>query len=157
MSDRFKQIIEFTLKNEGGYVFDPQDSGGETKYGISKRSYPHVDIKHLTQLQAVAIYKRDFWDKYPFDKIEDFEVCAKLFDMAVNMGFVQAAKLLQRCLGVADDGIIGTKTLQAINDANAQDLLSAYKAKLREFYALLVTKNPKNERFFNGWIRRVSL
>jgi len=77
--------------------------------------------------------------------------------MAVNMGFVQAAKLLQRCLGVADDGIIGTKTLQAINNANAEELLSAYKTKLREFYALLVTKNPKNERFLNGWLRRVSL
>ena len=61
MSSSFDLAIPIVLENEGGYVNDPADPGGETKYGISKRSYPALDIKNLTVEQATAIYLRDFW------------------------------------------------------------------------------------------------
>ena len=59
----FDRIIEFTLQEEGGYVNNPADPGGMTKYGISKRSYPNLDIANLTIDQAKAIYERDFWNQ----------------------------------------------------------------------------------------------
>ena len=58
--EHFSEIIPIVLRHEGGYVNDPLDKGGETNYGISKRSYPHLDIHSLTLADAKTIYKRDF-------------------------------------------------------------------------------------------------
>ena len=60
----FEKAVEFVLRMEGGYVNDPKDPGGETNFGIAKKSYPGVDIKNLTEEQAEEIYKRDYWEKY---------------------------------------------------------------------------------------------
>jgi len=59
----FDKVIDKVLINEGGYVNDPHDSGGETNFGISKRAYPNVNIKELTTAGAKSIYKKDYWDK----------------------------------------------------------------------------------------------
>ncbi|SRR5258706_9592173 len=63
----FDDALTFVLVEEGGYILDPRDPGGETNMGISKRMYPGVDIKHLTKIQAAEIYKRDYWDAYHLD------------------------------------------------------------------------------------------
>ena len=65
----FDDFIGRVLTHEGGYVLDPRDPGGETRWGISKRSYPHVDIKNLSRESAVGIYRRDFWDRVQGDKL----------------------------------------------------------------------------------------
>lgn len=89
MIENFTTAVEFTLKWEGGYTDNPSDPGGETNYGISKRSYPNLNIKNLTREQAISIYKKDYWDKcgcnnipYPLDII--------VFDTAVNCGIQRA-------------------------------------------------------------------
>ena len=87
----FDKIIEFTLKYEGGYVNDPDDPGGETRFGISKRSYPNVDIKNLTIEEAKKIYKRDYYDAVDFG-IMDEKTKNALFDTAVNCGVGTARK-----------------------------------------------------------------
>ncbi len=69
MKENWEKAISFVLKWEGGYSNDPYDSGGETKYGISKRSYPNLDIKNLTLEQAKEIYKRNYWDKIDGDNL----------------------------------------------------------------------------------------
>ena len=69
MKDNYLACIEVVLKSEGGYVNDPHDPGGETNFGISKRAYPSVDIKHLTKEGAIAIYKKDYWDKIKGDDL----------------------------------------------------------------------------------------
>ena len=96
MSD-FDKAFEHVLGIEGGYVNDPKDPGGETKYGLCKRSYPTVDIKALTIEQAKAIYKRDYWDKVKGDDLP-FPLNLFMFDAAVNQGVDPAIKMLQAAL-----------------------------------------------------------
>lgn len=81
----FQECLDQILKFEGGYTNDPKDPGGETNLGISKRSYPHLDIKSLTPATVAPIYKADFWDKVGCDALPsplDFLA----FDCAVNQG-----------------------------------------------------------------------
>jgi len=102
------------LRHEGGYSADPRDPGGETRFGISKRAYPDVDILRLTEDEAKAIYRRDYWDKLRPDELpQELAIC--LFDCAVNMGRDKAVRLLQRACGVAQDGVMGGNTIAAAN------------------------------------------
>ena len=80
---RFDMSIETILKHEGGYVNDPDDPGGETNFGISKRQYLKIDIASLTIEQAKMLYRQDYWK---YDEIISQPVATKVFDMAVNMG-----------------------------------------------------------------------
>jgi lysozyme family protein len=147
------------MYHEGGYVKDPQDAGGETKFGVSKRSYPHLDIKNLTRDQARQIYFVDFWMKAKCEDIEDENIATKLFDLAVHTGIPQAIKLIQRALRAAgtqviEDGIIGLITLSAINKTDSTDLLAALKSEAAGYYRLIVGTNPTQRRFIEGWINR---
>ena len=148
---RFDLAIEKTLKWEGGYSNDPADAGGETNWGISKRSYPDLDIKSLTRDEAIAIYLRDYWR---YGDIIDQPLSEKIFDMAVNLGPLQTHRLLQRTLGLPADGIFGPQTLAKVNACDPDALLLELRAITAEFYARLVLRNPSQERFLRGWMRR---
>lgn len=155
----FEQAIELVLKHEGGYVNNPADKGGETKYGISKRSYPNVDIKNLTLEQAKAIYKRDFWDVSNYQRINNYKVASKVFDLSINMGILQATKILQRALrscgfNVTEDGVLGTKTLEAVNSVNESLLVIALKSEAAGFYRTLAARSDSQKVFLNGWLTR---
>lgn len=161
MQTHFDQAVEFVLAHEGGYVNDPADPGGETKYGISKRSYPDLDIKNLTRQQAIEIYRRDFWDKYRYGEIKSVRVATKVFDMCVNMGPFRAHKLLQQALHacrqrhVVIDGIIGTQTITAINNVKPKSaLLAALRAEAASHYRQLVANNVTLRRFEKAWLNR---
>lgn len=156
----FKNIIGQTLLHEGGYVDNPNDAGGETKYGISKRSYPSVDIKNLTLEQAKAIYKRDFWDNQAYSQIEDIELASKVFDLGVNMGTKNAVILLQRALKangfktLEDDGVYGSATEEALRNADAKKLLIALRSEAAGYYRRLVVSNQSQKVFLKGWLSR---
>jgi lysozyme family protein len=108
-SNKFLKAFDYLIQHEGGYSNNPTDADGETKYGISKRSYPHLDIKNLTREQARQIYFCDFWLKGKYEQINDENIAIKLFDLAVNVGISQVNKLIQRALratAVTEDGII---------------------------------------------------
>jgi lysozyme family protein len=155
--ERHIKIINHVINNEGGYVNNPNDSGGETNFGITKRTYPNLDIENLTRSEAVGIYKKDFWDKYNFDKIRNFDVAQKLFDMSVNMGHKQAVKLLQQAHGgLHVDGIMGTITFGEINQGRPEQLLEKFREKIANFYRELVVRNPKNAVFLKGWLKRAA-
>ena len=79
----FERAIDKTLAWEGGYVNDPKDPGGETKYGISKRAHPDVDIKNLSREKACAIYKKHYWDPVLADNIESQTKAEKIFDISI--------------------------------------------------------------------------
>ena len=147
----FDALIDRVLSHEGGYVNDPRDPGGETKFGIAKRSYPNVDIKGLTREDAVAIYRRDFWTRVQGDELPP-AVAFQVFDAAVNHGTGNAVRWLQRAAGVADDGIIGPQTVAAVKRADPTDLVLAFNAERLEFYAKLTTFDA----FGRGWTRRVA-
>jgi lysozyme family protein len=91
LSDKeiFNEAVEFVLRWEGGYVNDPNDPGGETKYGISKRAHPDLDIKNLTLDEAKNIYYNDYWLKADCDHYF-FPANYLMFDTAVNMGISRA-------------------------------------------------------------------
>lgn len=146
----FMDCIVLLFKDEGGYVNDKDDAGGETKYGISKRSYPYENIATLTTEQARKIYKKDFWDRGVCEELPE-EIRYIHFDTCVNCGIRQATKLLQRAAGIKDDGFFGPQTLTASKNVT----IERYAAERILFYKDLVKQRPSNQKFLNGWINRV--
>ena len=151
----FNEIIEKILKSEGGYINDPDDSGGETKYGISKRAYPDVDIAGLTIDDAKLIYKRDYWTAINGDWIESDGVAEQIFDMAVNAGVKRATELAQKITGAYIDGIFGEQTLQAVNVFNKSKFIDLYKLARIKYYLAICKTTKINRKFLYGWIKRV--
>lgn len=149
--NRFDEVFERVIGHEGGYVNDPQDPGGETNWGISKRSYPHVDIAELTRDEAKEIYRRDYWQAARCDEY-DAAIGFQLFDAAINSGIGNAVRFLQRAVGVADDGHVGPVTIQAINAMTPTDVLMLFNAERIEFMSKLTTW----DRFGRGWARRIA-
>ena len=152
----FDDIIEVVLHHEGGYVNDPKDPGGETNFGIAKRSHPDVDIANLTKEGAKEIYKEVYWDGNKVEELPE-ELRHIYFDMCVNQGKGRAVKILQQAANAkgADltvDGGLGPMTLRAILKSNVElDRVRAYRIK---YYADLVTRKPDLEKFYFGWFRR---
>ncbi len=147
----FLTAINRVLGHEGGYSNDPNDPGGETKWGISKRTYPELDIKNLTREEAVAIYNVDFWIPARIASLPN-SVAFQAMDFAVNSGIPVAIAALQRAAGSAPDGYVGPVTLAAIAKKSDHDLLVLYLAERLEFMTNL--KNwPSAGR---GWARRIA-
>ena len=158
-SEKFKKAFNYMVKNEGGYVNNSLDPGGETKYGISQRSYPNLNIRQLSLKDAEKIYFCDYWQKGKFEQIPDENVATQLFDLSVNLGIRASTIVLQRALrsvgiNVQEDGLIGSVTLSATNNANPNALLAAMKSEAAGYYRLIAAKNPQQQKFLSGWLRR---
>ena len=154
MSD-FNKAFDLLIGNEGGYVNNPKDPGGETNWGITKsvavaNGYAG-DMRTMPKDTAKVIYKKMYWDKLQCDQLP-FVVAFQLFDAGVNHGNSQAVKFLQRALSVADDGVIGAKTIAATNSLDDLQIVMLFNAERIEFYAALKTFST----FGNGWIRRIA-
>jgi len=157
----FLPAFDFMIPHEGGYVDDPADAGGETKYGISKRDHPTLDIANLTMDEARTIYEHEYWNPYPYGQIDNQNVANKVFDATVNMGSSQSHKLLQRACGacgapVVVDGQLGPITLAAVNSIDPTALLMEFRAKMKDFYYQLAESKPSNQRFLDGWLARAN-
>lgn len=143
--------FELLLDIEGGLVDDKNDSGGETKYGISKKAYPKLDIANLTIEQAKDIYYQDYWKRCKCDYLPD-ALSVAVFDYAVNSGTIKAIKSLQMALGVTVDGIIGNQTIGAANRVPLAPVVESIHSERINFLRSL--KNWK--RYGNGWGNRVN-
>lgn len=139
------------MEHEGGYVNNLKDPGGETRYGISKRSYPNVNIKTLTLEGAKIIYKIDYWDKCRCDELPE-SVRFDVFDAAVNSGVNRATVWLQDALNVKSDGIIGAQTLNAVNSVNGDILSKRYNGTR----LLFMTTLDGFKVFGRGWTKRIA-
>jgi len=157
--DSFRTLIGF----EGEYSTQPADRGGETKYGISKKSYPNRDIANLTLEDAKAIYYVDFWHALRLDEVEDDQVAFEIFDTAVNCGTRTAARIAQKALKFLGsrlevDGIMGTRTISAINTWIRHDPELLHKA-LNGYqfihYAKIIEADESQLAFSRGWLRRI--
>lgn len=137
--NNFRRALQFTLSWEGGYVNDPDDPGGETKWGISKRSYPHLDIKNLSPEEALEIYHRDYWTSTNCDSYS-LPNALVIFDSAVTCGV--------------------SRTLRWIEEANASnDTLRLHDALLqlrRAHYYNLVKNTSWAKKYINGWMNRLN-
>jgi lysozyme family protein len=124
----FDRAFQIVVGVEGGYSNDPQDPGGETKYGISRRAYPKLDIKALTLEHARVIYEQDYWNAAGCDRISNPVLAILVFDCAVNQGLSRAVQI----------------------ENIARDPIS-YQAERALHYASL----PTFQRFGRGWMRRL--
>lgn len=138
-----------------GYVDDPLDRGGETKFGVAKNANPDLDITNLTWEGAKAVYYDRYWVAGMCDQL-DARVGILHFDGCVNHGVVRSKKFLQRAVGVVEDGIIGKVTLAAIQTMDPIDLCNKICDIREQFYRDIVARNPSQSRFLNGWLRRIS-
>ena len=156
--DNFEKVIKFTLKWEGGYTID---SGGKTKYGISQKAYPNIDIKNITLEKAKLIYKKNYWKPLRCDHY-DYPLALTIFDMGVNIGIRRTVKFIQLSCNeflyepIKVDGILGNKTLTAIKYCEKIHplkfviLINNYRYK---WYCKLVKKS-KYSKYLLGWINR---
>ena len=147
----FDQCFEKLINFEGGYSNNSQDKGGETQFGISKRSYPQLDIKALTLDAAKIIYKRDYWDRAQCDSLPP-ALAYLIFDAAVNSGIGQSIRFLQRALGVADDGAMGPLTVAAVRRMDAESVCGRFLGQRLDFMTRLSTFDT----FGKGWSRRIA-
>lgn len=150
----FDTAFDRLIGHEGGYSNHPDDPGGETMWGITAavaRANGYTGpMRDLPRVTAKGIYRAQYWDKVQADRMP-FPVAFQVFDAAVNHGTGQAAKFLQRAAGVADDGIIGPKTLAAVAARDAAAILLLFNAEREQFYTDLKTWPS----FGKGWSRRV--
>jgi len=157
-SKQFESIIAFILQSEGGskVTNDPNDRGGLTKFGISQRAYPDVDIEDLTLEQAKAIYKRDYYDKIWADSLP-YGLALVVVDFAVNAGVRTAVKVLQTLVGSTADGIFGSNTqaeIKKLDPDGIDRLIDAFTLGRNAHYLGLVKKNEANSTFIKGWLNR---
>lgn len=158
----FETALKFTLKFEGGYVNHPNDPGGETNKGVTRLVYdayrrskglPMQTVKLITDHEVIDIYKSRYWAEAKCDAMPE-QVAIAMFDAAVNTGVKRASILLQRALGVVDDGVIGPKTLTAIKAAEPHQLAIKMIDERDKFYQSLVANKANFSVFLKGWLNR---
>jgi len=169
----FLPAVQQVLKLEGSEYTDlPQDKGGGTKFGITETfDYAKAvkdgliplktQIKNITQDQAIAIYKKLYWDACPnVANIKNQKLANKVFSAMVNIGTDMAVYLLQETLNeiigykLKMDGDFGKYTINAVNDSNNIIVLNFYKQTLVRYYERLVERVPSDSIFLKGWLRR---
>jgi lysozyme family protein len=174
----FNDAIEYVLGNEKGFVNNPNDAGGATNFGLSLRFLRSIDadrlkkygifgeltvnvIRELHVEQARNIYRGEFWEAAPFESVTDQLVCNYCLDMAVHHGINEAVKLVQRASWavyrkrsyIRDDGIMGSGTLEVLNDLG-DSFLPVLIAMRASYCRLLVEIRPKDKDFLDGWLDR---
>lgn len=155
-SAEFLAAVERVLAIEGGYSSNPADPGGATKFGISARSNPGVDIATLTRDDAVRIYWTEWWLRFGFAQLP---AAAKTFDLAVNMGAANAIECLQRALRacgspVTEDGALGPATALASRRADPAELMAALRSELTAHYRMVAANHNSGADFLKGWLNR---
>jgi lysozyme family protein len=158
VTEILEKDLDALLLREGGYNWDERDPGGETRHGISKRSYPHLDIKNLTKDQAKAVYRKDFWFGPKFNEIPDHNLAIQVFDMGVNAGPGRAFRLLSRALKLKTEAPFWNPSLREAlaSTTDWPALRAAFHKERQAYYHRLVAKNPKLGVFLKGWLRRAA-
>lgn len=149
MADNFPDCLNFVLAEEGPETNDPNDPGGHTKFGISKRAFPELDIGSLTRDQAAGIYRGHYWTPCRCEELaKPLALC--VFDAAVNMGNAMAVRLLQAIVDVTEDGIMGPMTLLAVKGADVAATVKNYHAERESQYRSMMGFF----RYGHGWLNR---
>ena len=158
MRENFEPALAALLKHEGGYVNHPKDPGGMTNLGVTKRVWEAYigkevtedDMRNLTPYVVAPLYKTRYWDAVKGDELPaGVDMC--VFDCAVNSGAGRAVRLLQKTVGVKDDGMIGPATLNAVRSKAVQDVIERFSDHRQKFLESLPTFGD----FGKGWTRRV--
>lgn len=165
----FESALDLVLGFEGGFANDPRDPGGATNQGITQATYndyrrhvnlPEQSVRNITHEEVVTIYKNNYWHDGACDKIDliDPFIAMVHFDGCVNSGIGQQARILQRCLGVVPDGILGERSLGALATVVSTDKHNfrvRYLAARLDFYLDLVLSRSVLRVFLPSWCRRI--
>ncbi|SRR5258708_29561702 len=147
--------INEILQREGGFVNNPLDRGGPTAFGIAKVSNPDAwKNGPPTADEARAIYRKKYVEGPKFDQIQDPQLQAQLVDFGVNSGPAVAIQKLQQIVGVQVDGVLGPATLTAVSQLHPEDVSNHLVALRVKMIGQIVSKNPTQLRFLNGWLDR---
>jgi len=155
----FDRAIEVVLKHEGEtYTDHPNDRGGATKFGISQRWNPDVNVRELTRAQAIEIYWECYWQGRGYERLPE-PVAIKVFDLAVNLGERTAVRCLQRALRacgirVRIDGLLGPQTCGAARGAEVATLVAALRSEAAGEYRHRVARAEGQGVFRDGWLNR---
>lgn len=160
---KIEVIVPFILSWEGGFANDPDDTGGATNKGITIGTFREVfgkdktvnDLKHITDAQWMAVLKKKFWDRWLADRIESQAVANMLVDWTWHSGSY-GIKIPQRILGVKIDGVVGEKTLAAVNAADPKSLFEELKEERKAYLTRQTVVSPRKRKFLNGWMNRVN-
>jgi len=159
--DHFPAAVEAVLLHEGGFSNDSADRGGATNMGISSVHHPDVDVRALDRAKAIDLYRNRYWLRYRLNEIEDVRIATKALDLCVWMGPGDAARYLQQAINAAAgearvvvDGVIGSKTLAALQEVDPNSVVVVLRALALEHVRRQVERNPDQERFRRGWERR---
>lgn len=167
-----------TAKIEGGYANNPNDTGKETVFGLTRRDWPnwsgwHV-VDHLKEQLGLAkaiplinknkqlkdsvklLFKSNYWDSLNLDSITNQQIADQAFDAAINMGVDTSAKFLQECAGVPVDFHIGPKTIIAINSSKTEEFYNKFLQLRRDRYEKIIAANPKQAQFKESWFSRLT-
>lgn len=164
-----KVLLPFILSWEGGFVNDPLDKGGATNKGVTIATWKRVgydkdgdgdidvdNLKLLSEEDALnRVLKPHYWDRWKADRIADQSVANILVDWVWGSG-ANGIKIPQRLLGLETDGIVGPKTLAAVNSSDSLALFNAIKAERETFLHRIVERDPTQRRFLKGWLNRLS-
>lgn len=162
-----EKLAPLILKWEGGFVNDPDDLGGATNRGVTlatymqycrKKGYPVPTVerlKNLSEHEWTEILKTMYWDRWKADQIESQSVANILVDWVWASG-AHGIKIPQRLLGVTVDGIVGPKTLEAVNSRNPRELFDMIKIARFDFIEEICRKRPANNKFKRGWLNRIN-
>jgi lysozyme family protein len=164
-----KKLLPFILRWEGGFVNDPTDKGGETNKGVTIATWRRVgydkdgdgdidvdDLKLLTADDVLhRVLKPHYWDRWKADQIKSQSVANTLVDWVWGSG-AYGIKLPQKLLGVKIDGIVGSKTLAAVNARDPRELFDAIKAEREAYLYRIVERDKTQRRFLQGWLNRLN-
>lgn len=165
---KVEPLGKFILSWEGGFVNDPNDSGGATNKGVTiatwrKQGYDKngdgvvnvKDLKLITDDDAINILKANYWNSWQADKITSQAVANILVDWLWGSG-AWAIKIPQQMLGCKVDGVVGAKTLAALNKQSPQTFFNSLKARRRQYLNDLCRRKPSQKKFLKGWLRRLN-
>lgn len=158
----FTNALIFIGESEGGYVNDKDDKGGATKYGISKASYPDLDIEKLTMDDVRRIYHDDYWKIINADRLSS-RLSLVLFDTSVNCGIHRTVVWLQQAINekttntkLIPDGVLGAVTLMAINEIDDRTLCMLVLARRMKHYSAIIKRDRNQIKFYRGWMNRIT-
>ncbi len=166
-SDRFNTFADFVLSWEGGFVNNPADPGGATNKGITLATWQRrgrdlngdgridvADLRLITDDDAKQIMRKYYWEKWRADQIKSRSIANILVDWVWGSG-TYGITIPQQLLGVSADGVVGPKTLAAINGNDPETLFKALKARREQHFRNIAANNPSSQQFLAGWLRRL--